>query len=100
MPFLAEKGHEVVGIEGCEAAAWQLQRDAWLNFQVSQEPPRGGGSDGRQDFIPASTFEKQRAGYVFKTDERGTGYYLDIQPLKVIPAVGFFALSSVAIQVQ
>lgn len=83
MPFLADKGHEVVGVEGCETAAWQLQRDAWLKFQVSQHSSQGVASDGQKEFIPAQTFDKKRTGYVFKTDTQGTGYYLDKKPLKV-----------------
>lgn len=82
MPFLADKGHEVVGVEGCETAAWQLQRDAWLKFQVSQHASQGVASDGQKRFIAAPTFGKKRTGYVFKTDEQGTGYYLDAKPLK------------------
>lgn len=85
MPFLADKGHEVVGVEGCETAAWQLQRDAWLKFQVSQHASQGVASDGQKRFIAAPTFGKKRTGYVFKTDEQGTGYYLDAKPLKVTP---------------
>ena len=35
---------------------------------------------GRPDFIPTSRFMGMRAGYVFQTRSRGTGYYLDQSP--------------------
>ena len=78
-------GHEVVGVECAETAAWQLQRDAWLKFETSRELPAAGAAVGsrRQEFIPASTFDKKRLGYVFKTDAKGTGYYLDSKAIKV-----------------
>lgn len=76
-------GHEVVGVEGAEAAAWQLQRDAWLTFQTSQVHAPPNASDARKEFIPASTFGGAREGYVFKTDSKGTGYYLDNKSFKV-----------------
>lgn len=30
-----------------------------------------------EDFIPSETFKGRKSGYVFKTDNKGTGYYLD-----------------------
>ena len=72
----------MVGVECAETAAWQLQRDSWLKFETSQERPAG-DKGRRPEFIPASTFEKKRLGYVFKTDEKGTGYYLDSKAIKV-----------------
>lgn len=30
-----------------------------------------------EDFIPSETFAGRKSGYVFKTDNKGTGYYLD-----------------------
>lgn len=65
-------------------SAWQLQRDAWLKFEVSQQHSQGDDSSGaRAAFIPAPTFDKKRVGYVIKTDAQGTGYYLDSKPFKV-----------------
>lgn len=81
-------GHEVVGVEGAEAAVWQLQRDAWLTFQTSQVRAPPDASDARKDFIPASTFGGAREGYVFKTDSKGTGYYLDSKSFKVWKCLG------------
>lgn len=88
MPYLVDKGHEVVGVDGVETAAWQLQRDAWLTFEVSQEHAQTNSSATREDrrrpdFIAAPTFDRTRAGYVFKTDTEGTGYYLDAKAIKV-----------------
>ncbi|CAN0378209.1 unnamed protein product, partial [Discosporangium mesarthrocarpum] len=83
MPFLAGKaGHEVVGVEGVEAAAWQLQRDSWLSFRTSElkVPPASSAADlagARPGFIAASKFEGAKRGYVFKMGEEGLGYYLD-----------------------
>lgn len=76
-------GNEVVGVDGVEAAAWQLQRDSWLKFEVSQQRPSTAGTN-RPAFIAAPTFEKRRSGYVFKTDAMGTGYYIDAKAIKVI----------------
>ncbi|CAM9435400.1 unnamed protein product, partial [Scytosiphon promiscuus] len=83
MPFMAQRGHEVVGVDGVEAAAWQLQRDSWLNFETAQLEPSGAGDGKRPGFIAAPTFQKRRSGYVFKTDALGTGYYLDTKGIKV-----------------
>lgn len=77
-------GHEVVGVDGVEAAAWQLQRDSWLKFETTQQEPAATGSSNGPSFIAAPTFEKRRSGYVFKTDTMGTGYYLDTKAIKVI----------------
>lgn len=77
-------GNEVVGVDGVEAAAWQLQRDSWLKFEVSQRQPSVTGTKNRPTFIAAPTFEKRRSGYVFKTDAMGTGYYIDAKAIKVI----------------
>ncbi|CAM9156361.1 unnamed protein product, partial [Ectocarpus sp. 6 AP-2014] len=82
MPYLAQKGHEVVGVDGVEAAVWQLQRDSWLKFETFQAEPSAESSGRRPGFIPAPTFEKRRSGYVFKTDTLGTGYYLDKKAVK------------------
>ena len=30
-----------------------------------------------EEFIPSNTFTGRKPGYVFKTDNNGTGYYLD-----------------------
>lgn len=91
-------GHEVVGVECAESAAWQLQRDSWLKFETSQgSPAAGGAADGRRpEFIAASTFERRRHGYVFKTDAKGTGYYLDSKAVKVttVVVVGYIAPST------
>lgn len=76
-------GHEVVGVDGVEAAAWQLQRDSWLKFEVTHREPSSVGGN-RPSFIPAPTFQKRRSGYVFKTDSMGTGYYIDAKAIKVI----------------
>ena len=78
----------MLGVEGIEAGAWQLQRDAWLKFVVSQVQPTlaagPGGDEKAPAFIAAPTFDKQRPGYVFKTDSEGTGYYVDnAKPIKV-----------------
>ncbi len=73
-----------MGVDGVEAAAWQLQRDSWLKFEVSQQRPSATGANNRPAFIAAPTFEKRRSGYVFKTDTMGTGYYIDAQAIKVI----------------
>eukprot|EP00752_Nemacystus_decipiens_P009891 g8824.t1 len=81
MPYLAQRGHEVVGVDGVEAAAWQLQRDSWLKFEVTHREPSSVG-DNRPMFIPAPTFQRRRSGYVFKTDSMGTGYYLDAKAVK------------------
>lgn len=78
------EGHEVVGVDGVEAAAWQLQRDSWLKFEITQQEPSGAGCSNRPRFIAAPAFEKKRSGYVFKTDTTGTGYYLDRKSIKVI----------------
>lgn len=72
-----------MGVDGVEAAAWQLQRDSWLNFETAQLEPSGAGDGKRPGFIAAPTFQKQRSGYVFKTDTLGTGYYLDTKGVKV-----------------
>ncbi len=29
------------------------------------------------DFIPSDTFQGSKEGYVFKTDDKGLGYYID-----------------------
>lgn len=76
-------GHEVVGVDGVEAAAWQLQRDSWLKFEVTHKVPSSVVGN-RPSFIPAPTFLKRRSGYVFKTDSMGTGYYIDAKAVKVI----------------
>lgn len=76
-------GHEVVGVDGVEAAVWQLQRDSWLKFETFQAEPSAESSGRRPGFVPAPTFEKMRLGYVFKTDTQGTGYYLDKKAVKV-----------------
>lgn len=76
-------GHEVVGVDGVEAAAWQLQRDSWLKFEVTHREPSSSGGN-RPSFIPAPTFHQRRSGYVFKTDSMGTGYYVDTKAVKVI----------------
>lgn len=87
-PFLPaptpHAGHEVVGVDGVEAAAWQLQRDSWLKFETTQQEPSAAGTGNRPRFIAAPTFEKRRSGYAFKTDTMGTGYYLDTKAIKVI----------------
>ena len=79
----------MVGVECVESAAWQLQRDSWLKFETSQESPAAGAAGGgrRPEFIAAPTFEKRRQGYVFKTDAKGTGYYLDSTAIKVTRVV-------------
>lgn len=79
---ITHAGHGVVGVDGVEAAAWQLQRDSWLRFEVSHEQPASVGGS-RPTFIPSPTFQKRRSGYVFKTDSMGTGYYLDTKAIKV-----------------
>lgn len=83
MRFPFALGHEVVGVEAAETAAWQLQRDAWLKFETSQQPAAAAGNERRPGFIPAPTFDKKRSGYVFTTDDKGTGYYLDTNAIKV-----------------
>ncbi|CAM9456931.1 unnamed protein product [Choristocarpus tenellus] len=85
MPFLAEKGHEVVGVDGVEAAAFQLQRDSWLNFRSSNltVPPPDGNSKSSAHYIAATTFEGERPGYVFKTGDEGLGYYRDNISIKI-----------------
>ena len=30
-----------------------------------------------EDFIPSETFTGRKSGYIFKTDNKGIGYYLD-----------------------
>lgn len=72
-----------MGVDGVEAAAWQLQRDSWLKFEITQQEPSAAGSSNRPRFIASPTFEKRRSGYVFKTDTMGTGYYLDKKAIKV-----------------
>jgi tetratricopeptide (TPR) repeat protein len=42
------------------------------------DPPRSGAQKGSDDsFEPASSFQGAKPGYVFKTGDRGLGYYLD-----------------------
>lgn len=82
-PCVTAAGHDVVGVDCVEAAAWQLQRDAWLKFEVDQVTTPGAGGGKRPDFIAAPTFVEERSGYVFKTGDKGTGYYLDAKVIKV-----------------
>ncbi|GFR50097.1 hypothetical protein Agub_g12242 [Astrephomene gubernaculifera] len=37
-----------------------------------------GETGGDSSFISSSSFQGAKAGYVFKTDDRGLGYYLDV----------------------
>jgi thiopurine S-methyltransferase len=81
MPWLARKGHEVVGVEGVESAVWELQRDSWLNFSTAQVTQADGAFAA--GFTAAAAYTGSRPGYVFKTGEQGLGYYKDQAGLKV-----------------
>jgi len=53
---------------------------------TKRQQQQGGGANGveakKEPFVAAAKFEGPRAGYSFKRDEQGTGYYLDEQPTK------------------
>jgi len=40
---------------------------------------------GSKNFIKAATFNKERPGYMFKTGNKGTGYYKNVQPTVTSP---------------
>lgn len=77
MPFLARKGHEVVGIEGVPAAAEAFARE----HPTLQMARCGGAPDAAAppDFVPADAFGGARPGFVFTTREGKLGYHRDLR---------------------
>ena len=81
----------MVGVEGVEAAVYELQKDSWLDFTVGELPSQTGSAtvtaataatpadtaEHAPGFVPSATYNGSRRGYVFKTGEHGTGYYRD-----------------------
>lgn len=58
-----------------------LQNYRIENFQPEEEPqsePKTKSkAKAKPGFIKSSTFTGSKSGYIFKTDKKGTGYYLD-----------------------
>jgi len=72
VPSMTWPIHELWADPG--AQAFVLAADAQV---VATEPPK-------PEFIPSDTFDGCRDGYVFKTEEYGTGYYRDeLQPVEI-----------------
>jgi len=58
-----------------------LQNYRIENFQPEEEfqsePKKKSKAKAKPNFIKSSTFTGSKSGYIFKTDKKGTGYYLD-----------------------
>jgi len=85
IPHLCEQGFDVVGVECAQKPIVDFQSEQrhrpLAKFKGFQKPERWSEQSGVWEkqiaFRPASSFEGERPGWVFKKGERGLGYYSD-----------------------
>ncbi|KAJ1620819.1 Thiopurine S-methyltransferase-domain-containing protein [Pavlovales sp. CCMP2436] len=93
LPFLARKGHEVVGVEGVPLAAEQFAKEQPTLRMAKCAPPSkpapaasapAAAAEAAEaadaDFFPAEAFAGPREGFVFTTRKGQLGYHRDVPP--------------------
>lgn len=79
MPYLCEVGYGVVGVEGVQRGILDFKAEHQIRVKgLKSKTIWSNDGDGWKEgstFIPATSFQGARKGFVFKTGDQGLGYY-------------------------
>merc|ERR1712194_427397 len=82
LPYLAEQGFRVCGIEGVTRPILELRQEHRVRVKEFKNRTVMSLKDGAWTesvgFIPAEEFQGKKVDYAFKNDAQGLGYYADL----------------------